>query len=157
MKHKRIIVGIILMLLLFLLMVYYSLEHNNHDPDFQYILDHFERFSMTKVTVTGKVINVNSANNTFTLQIDDVPRSIILVDALDINHTMSQGDNVEAYGTLTSRTHMDAENLLISAQWSYDLIFIRSLPAIPFALYLFFRTYRLNTTTRRFERRQKDA
>lgn len=67
------------------------------------------------------------------------------------------GDVVEVYGTLSSGTHMTAEKLLISEQWKDDLIYLRSLPAIPFALYLFFRTYRFNPDTRRFERRQKDG
>jgi hypothetical protein len=157
MKYNRLILGIILLLLLFSLMLYNSFNHNNHDPDLQYILDHFERFNMTKVTLTGEVTNIDKTNNTLLLHVEQFPKSIILLSTADNASTIHQGDIVEVYGTLTSKTHMTVENMLVSARWNYDLIFIRSLPAIPFALYLFFRTYRFNSDTRRFERRQKHA
>jgi hypothetical protein len=156
MKHKRLILGIILILMLFTLMLYYSLDHNNHDPDPQYILDHFEQFNGTKVRFTETVTRVDSINNTFSIQLSPSPASIIIHTTENVS-TIHQGDIVEVYGILTSRHTMTAETLLITERWQYDLIFIRSLPAIPFALYLFFSTYRFNPGTRRFERRQKHA
>jgi len=52
MKHKRLILGSILILLLFSLMLYYSLDHNNHDLDFDYILGHFVQFNMPIIPTT---------------------------------------------------------------------------------------------------------
>ena len=44
MKHKRLILGSILLLLLFSLMLYYSLDRNTHDPNTYYILTHYEEY-----------------------------------------------------------------------------------------------------------------
>jgi hypothetical protein len=153
MKHTRLILGFILILLLFLLMLYYSLDHNNHDPDTQYILDHYEEFTTTKVKLDAVVKSVDITNNTLYVQISSSPEGIILVYTTEQLTTARQGDQVEVYGTFISRNQMIAEKLLISGGWKYDLIFLRSLPAIPFVLYLFLRTYRFNLDTCRFERR----
>jgi hypothetical protein len=138
-------------------MLYYSLDHNNHDPDTQYILDHYEKFTTTKVELDAVVKNVDTINNTLSIQVSPSPEGIILVNTTEPLTTAHPGDQVEVYGTFTSRNQMTAEKLLIYEQWKYDLIFLRSLPAIPFAVYLFFRTYRFNPDTRRFERRKNHA
>jgi hypothetical protein len=157
MKHQRLILGSILLLLLFSLMLYYSLDHNNHDPDNQYILDHYEEFTITKVKLDGVVKNVDTVNHTLLIQVSSSHKDTLLVSTSESFTTTQPGDVVEVYGILTNRTHMNAETLLIYKQWAYDIIFLRSLPAIPFGVYLFFRTYRFNLDTRRFERRQKHA
>lgn len=155
MKHQRLILGTILIVLLFSLMLYYSLEHNNHNPDNQYILDHYEEFITTKVKLEGMIKNVDKTNNTLLIRVSSSPNSTILVSTTESLLTTQRGDIVEVYGNFTNRSHMTAEKLLISEGWKNALIFIRSLPAIPFALYLFFKTYRFNPDTCRFERRQK--
>ena len=155
MKHTRLILGIILILLLFALMSYYSLDHNNHDPDPKYIIDHYKQFNTTKVTLTGDVKNVDRTNHTLLIQLSSSPGDILLVSTTEPLNSTQPGDVVEVYGTLSSGTHITAETVLISERWKNNLIYVRSLPAIPFALYLFFSTWRFNRSTRRFERRQK--
>jgi hypothetical protein len=157
MQHKRLTLGIILILFLFSLMLYYSLDHNNHDPDTQYILDHYEEFTTTNVQLDGVVKNVDKTNGTLLMQLSQPPQSTLLVSTKESLNTAQPGDIVEVYGTFISSNHMNAEKLLISEQWKYDFIYIRSLPAIPFALYLFFRAWRFNRNTFRFERREKHA
>jgi hypothetical protein len=157
MKHQRLILGSILLLLLFSLMLYYSLDYNNHEPSTYYILSHYEEFITTNVIMAGVVQNVDTTNNTLLVQFDLSFEDSILVSTTEPLKTVQQGDRVEVYGNFTSQNQMTAEKLLIYEQWKYDLIFLRSLPAIPFALYLFFRSYRFNLGTRRFERRQKHA
>jgi hypothetical protein len=157
MKHKRLIVGSLLILLLLSLLMFYSLDHNNHDPDPNYILDHYDEFTTTKVYLDGVVKNVDTINNTLLIQVTESPETILLVSTTESLNTTQQGDMVEVYGTFTSKTHIDAEKLLISERWKYDLIYLRSLPAIPFVLYLFFRTWRFNPDTRRFERKENHA
>jgi hypothetical protein len=157
MKHKRSIIGFILILMLFTLMLYYSLDHNNHDPGAWYIIDHFEQFNRTKVVLSGEVKNVDKTNNTLLVQVYPSPEALILVSTTENVSTIHQGDIVEMYGLFTSRNNMTAEKLLITEKWKDDLIYLRSLPAIPFALYLFFRTYWFNPDTRRFERRKNHA
>jgi hypothetical protein len=156
-KQKRLILGIILIFLLFTLMLHYSLDHNNHDPDPQYILDNYEKFTTTKVRLNGEVKNVDQTNNTLLVQVTPSPEGIILVSTTENISTTQVDDVVEVYGVLTSRNTLTAEKLLSSERWKHDLIYIRSLPAIPFALYLFFRTWRFNPVTRRFERRHTHA
>jgi hypothetical protein len=155
MKHKRLILGSIFLLLLFSLMLYYYLDYNTHDPDTQYIFDHSEQFIGTSVMFTEKITNVDRVNNTFFIQLGSSPESVIRITTTENLSRVQKGDTVEVYGMLTSRNTMTAETLLISEQWNNNLIYIRSLPAIPFALYLFFRTWRLNRKTLHFERRQK--
>jgi hypothetical protein len=157
MKHQRLILGSILLLVLFSLMLYYSLNVDNHDPDAPYILDHFEQFNMTKITIGGVVKTVDTTNNTLLIELTQPPKHLIWLSTTDNISTTQQGDIVEVYGILTSRNSLTAEKLLIFEQWKDNLIYLRSLPAIPFVLYLFFRTYRFNLDTRRFERRQKHA
>lgn len=155
MKHQRLILGTILIVLLFSLMLYYSLDHNNLDPDDQYILDHFEQFNGTKVTMNGVVQNVDGINQTLLIELQQPPQYLILISTAE-NISMTQpGDVVEVYGTLTNRTKITAEKLLIFEQWKDNMIYLRSLLAIPFVLFLFFRSYRYNSDIRRFERRQK--
>ena len=157
MSHRRFFIGCFLLSLLLLLMVYYSLDYNNYDPDSQYIFKHFEQFNTTKVTLIGEVKDVDRTNNTLLIQIGQSPPKgiILLISTTENLNTTQQGDNIEVYGVLTSKNSITAEKLLISERWAYSLIFIRSLIGIPFVLYLFFRTWRFNRKTYRFERREK--
>jgi hypothetical protein len=154
MKHTRLILGTILLLFLVSLMLYYSLNYHTHDPDVIYIPNYNTEFILTNVRIEGVVTTVNNTNHTLTIAIDPPLNTPILVTTTEDLATAHPGDMIEVYGRLTSRTHITAETLLITNQWSNILIYLRSLPAIPFALYLFFRAYRFNTTTYRFERRK---
>jgi hypothetical protein len=154
MKHPRLIFGTILILLLFSLMLYYSVEVDNHDPDIQYILDHYEEFTINKVGFDAVVHSIDTANNTLYVAVSPYPQGIIQVNTTAPLTETHPGDPVEVYGTFTGKNQMTADTLLFYDQWQYNLIFLRSLPAIPFALYLFFRTYRFNTKTYQFERRK---
>ena len=140
-----------------MLMIYYSADHNNHDPDPQYIIDNIEQYKNIKIKITGEIKNVDINNKTLLIKLTYPLNHLILVNTRENISKAQQEDIVEAYGTLIDRTHMSAEKLLIIEQWQYYLIFFRSLPAIPFTLYLFFRTWRFNLKTYRFERRQKNA
>lgn len=157
MKHTRLILGSILLLILLSLMLYYALDHNNHDPEPRYIIDHYQQFRYTKIAMVGEVQKINTTNNTLLLQVSWSRGDIMWVTTTEPLQTIHPGDTVEAYGLLSDGTHMTADTLLITQQWKDDLIYLRSLPAIPFALYLFFRAYHFNPTTRCFERRQKHA
>lgn len=155
MKHQRLILGSILLLLLFSLMLYYSLDHNNHDPDNQYIIDHWGEFTTTKVVLHAVVHEIDYTNNTLYIEISPFPQGIIQVTTTEPLTNAQPGDPAEVYGTFTGKNQMTAKKFLITELWKNNLIYLRSLPAIPFALYLFFRTYRFNTANYRFERRKK--
>lgn len=66
-------------------------------------------------------------------------------------------DLIRIYGVLDGTKHITAEEIWIYNQWANDLIYIRSIPAIPFALFLFLKTWKFNRKTFRFERRKRDA
>jgi hypothetical protein len=157
MKQKRLILGILLILLLFTLMLYYSVDRHTYEPSTYYILTHYEEFTTTNVQLDGVVQNVDTTNNTLLVRVDGSFKDGILVSTTEPVQTVHLGDRIELYGHFTSPNHLTAEKLLIYEQWNYHLIFIRSLLGVPFVVYLFFRSYRFNPDTWRFERRQKHA
>jgi hypothetical protein len=155
MKHQRLLFGSVLLLLLVSLMVYYSLEHNNYDPDKQYIVDHWEEFTTTKVVLDAVVHDIDTTNNTLFIEISPYPQGVIRINTTKPLTNAKPGDSAEVFGTFTGKNQMTAEILLITEQWKNNLIYLRSLPAVPFVLFLLFRTYRFNRDTYRFERRKK--
>ena len=157
MKHKRFILGIFLAGILILLMLYSSLECNNKDPGIRHILENFEMYNNTKVSFTGEIAGVNRTNKTLTIWLKEPPYSLMIIEIDNLECDLQEGNIVEILGVLDGEKHVTAEKILASTRWQYDLIYIRSLPAIPFALYLFFRTWKFNSKTWRFERRRKNA
>jgi len=155
-KNKRLISGIFLAAILALLILYSGIEYNNYDPDIEYIFENFETYNNTKISFSGVIEEVNTTNQQITISIPRTPY-IIEIKADTIKDTMQKGNFVEILGILDGKCHVSAEKILVIERWKSDLIIIRSLPAIPFALYLFFRTWRFNKKTFRFERRNKDA
>jgi len=156
MKHKRLILGIFLAIILTLLILYSGLEYNNYDPGIEYIFENFETYNNTKISFSGVIEEVNTTNQQITISIPRAPY-LMEIKTDTIEDTMQKGDIVEILGVLDGKYHVTAEKILVIQQWKYDLIIIRSLPAIPFALYLFFRKWQFNKKTFRFERRTKDA
>jgi hypothetical protein len=70
---------------------------------------------------------------------------------------LKKGDVLDIIGILDGQNHVTAQNIWKNEQWKDDLIYVRSLPAIPFALYLFFKTWKFNPKKIRFYRRNKDT
>jgi len=146
-------VAMLLLLTLLSLMAYSSLEHDEKDPDIDYILANYEKFEGEEVHFGGKVVEVNGTD--VKIKLMEPP-----YDYLDVtikNASVEKGDIVEILGILDGERHVTAEKVLISKSWKYSLIFIRSLPAIPFALYLFFKNWKFNSKKFMFEERMKNA
>jgi len=156
MKHKRLISGIFLAAILASLLLYSGLEYNNYDPSIEHILENFENYNNTKISFSGVIEEVNETNQQVTISIPRTPY-VMEIKTDNIADTMQKGNIVEILGVLDGKYHVNAEKILVIEQWKSDLVIIRSLPAIPFALYLFFRTWQFNKKTFRFERRNKDA
>ena len=156
MKNRRLILGISLVVILILLILYSDLEYNNYNPSIEYIFENFETYNNTTISFGGVIEEINTTNQQITISIPRTPYLVeIKTDTIEDN--MQKGDIVEILGVLDGKYHVTAEKILVIQQWKYDLIIIRSLPAIPFALYLFFRKWRFNKKTFRYERRTKDA
>lgn len=156
MKHKRLMSGIFLAVILASLILYSGIEYNNHDPSIRYILENFESYNNTRISFSGVIEEVNETNQHIAISIRQAP-FVIEIKKDIIKEAMQKGNLVEILGILDGKYHVNAEKILVIERWKSDLVIIRSLPAIPFALYLFFRTWRFNKKTLRFERRDRDA
>ena len=155
MLGKRLVIGFVLIVILFSLFIYSSIEHDKHDPDIQYILGNFENFNNTEIRLGGKIKEINHSKQIIIINIGEPPYIDIEIDTEKINFEGEIGDFVEVLGVLDSPKHVTAKKILVTPDWKNTLIYIRSLPAIPFALYLFFRAWKFNKKQFRFERREK--
>lgn len=159
MKYKRPIIGLILIVILILLMFYSSLQHDKKEFDILYIFENYET-NDNKVEVSGEILDINFTSNNLTIGLSEPPYSLkkIKIEKIEFkDYIPKKGDIVEILGTYDKDNDIIAEKMIIYERWKHNLIFIRSLPAIPFALYLFFKVYRFNKKTLRFERRSEDA
>ncbi len=156
-KYKKILIAIILIIVLLTLFIYSSFEYNKYDPDLNYILDNFEKYNNTEVNIGGKITDINLSQQIIFIKTGESPYKEFEIDIENVNFNGEIGDNIEILGTLNSPTQITAKKILVSPSWEYNLVYIRSLPAIPFALYLFFRSWKFNKKTFRFERRKEDA
>lgn len=155
MKNKKLAICVILISFLLILIIYSSLEKNTINPDVNYVLENFEQFINSDISFSGEIINVDTNNKTIEVIVNEPEKTILKVIVKRIEGKPKKGDIIEVFGTITSKTNINALNILISERWKFDLIYIRSLPAIPFALYLFFRTWKFNRKKICFERRKK--
>lgn len=159
MKHKRLILGILLTVILIFLILYSSLGHSNKEFDILYIFENYETHD-NRISLTGEIVEINETSQTLTIRCMEPPYPLIEIKTHNIefkDYTPKKGDIVEILGTEDEDYNIIAEKMLISERWKYDLIYFRSLPAIPFALFLFFRTWKFNRRKLRFERRKTDA
>jgi hypothetical protein len=85
------------------------------------------------------------------------PYNLIEVKADHIDNSFKKGDNLRIFGILDGESHVTAEKITLHEQWKDNLIYIRSIPAIPFALFLFIKTWKFNREKNRFEKREKNA
>jgi hypothetical protein len=156
MKNKRLISGLLLIFLLASLIAYSGLEYYNHDPDIEHIAKNFEKYNNTAITFDGVIEKINTTTSQITVSI---PATSYLINVKINNFTseIKKGNLIEVLGILNGKYNVYAQKILVTETWKSDLIIIRSLPAIPFALYLFFRTWKFNKKKLRFERRQQNA
>jgi hypothetical protein len=152
MQQKRLIVAVIMLIVLGLLLIYSNLEYNNHTYGLKYILQHFDSFNNTKISFDGYVITADESNHTIILQTAVHPW-FIWVKIPHSQKLPQKEDFIEIYGTLTTREHVTAEKIYVTAPWQKNLIYLRSLPAIPFGIFLFYKTWMFNRKKIRFERR----
>ena len=155
MVSKRLVIGFVLVIILFSLFIYSSLAHNKYDPDTEYILENFKKFNNTEITIGGKIKEINLSEQIIIIKIGEPPYIDIEIDTEQIDFEGKVGDIVEVLGVLVGPKHVTAKKILVTPEWKNTLIYIRSLPAIPFALYLFLRAWKFNKKEFRFERREK--
>jgi len=159
MKLKHKILGIILFLILILLMIYSSFEYEKKQYDIFNLFKNQETQD-SEIILTGEIKDINQTNKIILIRLSSPPYNLkkIKVENLEsLDYIPKKGDIAEILVNETQKDNITAEKILIYERWKHDLIYIRSLPAIPFALFLFFRSYRFNKKTFRFERRKHNA
>jgi len=158
MKHKRVWLGAILLVSLILLMAYSSIEYDNKDPNIiKDVLTNFDKYNNTRISFVAEVREINETSQRIIARIEEPPYTFIQIKTTAIEDSFKVGDIIEVFGVFDGRNHVTAERIWIHEQWKDNLIYLRSIPAIPFVFYLFFRTWRFNKKTFRFERRTEDA
>jgi hypothetical protein len=158
MKQKKKIIIIFLIILLIFLLTYSSLEYDkkntqNTSKKFQ----NFEKYNNTELVFNAKIREINIVNHTISANIGDPPYTLIEIKINNFNSNFHKGDIIFVIGILDGKNHVTARTVFVNEPWNDYLEFIISIPAIPFVIYLFFRTWKFNKKTLLFERRQKNA
>jgi hypothetical protein len=144
-------------------MVYAYQNSENNDPQiikYKQIFQDPYTYNNTKISFEAEVLSVDQINHTIRVFIQEKPYTYPPVEINLGNlaiQNLQKGDLVDIIAILHGKNHMTATNLWINEPWKDYLIYLRSLPAIPIVLYLFFRTWKFNSQTWRFERRKKNA
>lgn len=163
MNHTRIILAALSILLLVGLMIYsFQARYENH-PQIQKLTNLFEhpnQWNNTEISFYAEVLSVNTTTRTLRVFIQQrpytYPQVIINTGELDIQD-LKKGDLIDVIGRFHPDNQLTATYLWRNEQWKNNLIYLRSLPAIPLILFVFFKTWTLDTTTWRFKRRNNHA
>jgi len=142
----------------------YSLQNaTTNDPYIQkltQITTHPDLFTNTDISFQAEILSLDTTNHTLRAFIQEKPYNYppvtIHTDQIDTTN-LHNGDLIDLATIHTTNLTFTATKLWRNELWKENLIYLRSIPAIPFLLYFFFRTWRFNTTTKRFERRSPHA
>jgi hypothetical protein len=163
MKFKRLILGAVAIFFLIVLMIYSFQGFTKSSPQiqqYQQIFKSPEPPLNTEISFHAQIRSVNQTNQTLRVYIEEPPYNYPLVlihtGSLAIQN-LKKGDLIDVTGVVVGKNQVTMTKLWLNEQWKQELIYLRSLPAIPFVFYLFLRTWKFNPLTLRFERRKKDA
>ena len=165
MRHKRLFLGFFLLFILIILMIYGNQEYDNKaliTQKYQHIFQNFEEYNHSQISFSVSVKKIDEHNQTIIVFLEESPYSYPLIDInvknLDYNvSNLKKEDIVDIIGILDGTNHVTANHIWKQDQWKNDLVYIRSLPAIPFVLYLLFKTWKFNPKKIRFYRRDVDT
>ena len=155
MKKTKAALILILFICLLGLMTYCYLYKNTYDPGLSYRLDHFEEYKDEPIAFSGIIQKIDTENNTLIVEVTQPPYIDMTVITSKIPDDTKQGDIVEILASFHTPNIVHAEKIIVTHTFEYYLIYLRSLPAIPFALYFFFKNWRFNKKTWYFEWRMR--
>ena len=142
--------------ILILLIAYRTIENNNkNSPTNIYILENYPDYNNTELIFNAKIKVIDKTNQTLKANIGDPPYYLITIITDGIENSLHERDIIFVVGILNGKNHVIAKKIFIKNKWNDYLIIISSIPAIPFALYLFFRTWKFNRKTLTFQQRRK--
>ncbi len=147
----RAAIAVFSIIILLSLMTYSYIEHDDRDPYMAYIIENSERFRGKEIDFVGRVVSLNASS--VRLRLMEPPYSIINVGGEILNNSLHKGDVVEVLG-IYEVDNVTAEKTFVIKSFEYRLIFFRSLPAIPFVAYLFFKKWKFNFKKFMFEERE---
>ena len=163
MQYKRFILSVFIILVLLVLMLYSYQEYDKNDVHIKkltQIFENNEKYNDTEISFLAQVIRIDETNSSIKISIQEKPYTYPSLEISTGNFDIAnikKGDLIDVIGIIDGKNHVTAEKIWLKEPWKVDLIYIRSLPAIPFVLFLFFRTWNFNSKTRRFERRKRNA
>jgi len=144
-------------------MVYAYQNYEKNNPQiikYTQIFEHPETYNNTEISFKAEILAIDRINQTIRVFIQERPYTYPQVHINTGNlstQNLKKGDLIDVIAILHGTHPMTAKNLWLNEPWKDNLIYLRSLPAIPFVLYFFFRTWKFNHQTWRFERRKKNA
>jgi hypothetical protein len=163
MKYKRLIHGLIAIIILVFLMIYSFQEYDKNDIHIkkcQLLFESSDIYNNTEISFLADIYTLNKTNHTLLVGIQEKPYNYPFIKVntgnLDIQN-LKERDLIDITGILSGNNQMTATQIWFNEPWKADLIILRSIPAILFVFYLFFRTWRLNTTVWYFEWRKKNG
>ena len=146
---NRLILGVILFSVILGFGIYYNSEFERHKeyPSIgDAVLDPSKYIGKKVVIWSHRVVDIG--DNTFTIEVTDQRFTVTNASKVDV------GDRVEVLGTLEPGYRITAEKIIVSKEWKYYFIFVRSIVAIPLVLFLFFRNWKFDF--KRFEFRGRE-
>jgi hypothetical protein len=148
-RKKRLVTATILLALLAGLCLYYQENYEAHQyPDTTVILKSYPVGET--VSVSGKVASTSTGG--FKLQ--DTSTREKVTYTISSSYPVFPGDNVRLSGVLGPDYQITASRVLVTPQWSYEFLLLRSLLAFLFLAWLFNRYWHFDREKMEFQRRK---
>lgn len=148
-QKRRLLTAAILLVILAGLCIYYQENYKIHQyPDTAVILKSYP--AGETVSVSGKVTSTSSGS--FKLQ--DTSTKEKVTYTVSSSYPVSPGDNVRLSGVLGPDYQISASRILVTPQWSYEFLLLRSFLAFVFLAWLFNRYWKFSTKKIEFQRRK---
>lgn len=155
---KKSIFTVFLLTLLILMLLYSYVAFTQYDySNSNYLFENPQRFNNSEITFRAKIIEMDPTNQTILVAVEEYPHTVVEIKTLTGDFQFQKDDVIFVIGILKGEKTVSAEKILVKGPGADILIYILSIPAIPFVLYLFFRTWRFDRKTLTFEWRRKDA
>jgi hypothetical protein len=156
-REKNILIILLIIFIIFLITYNTKEEGNKNYQNNTYILNNYTQYNNTELIFDAKIKIINTSNQTIMANIRDKPYTLMEIKTMDIEKTLHEGDKIFVIGILNGKNHIIAKTIIVREPWHDVIIVLSSIPAIPFVIYLFLRTWKFNRKTMNFERRQKNA
>lgn len=142
---RRILIIIILLICIISSCTYFHFWGEANYPSIEYITEHPTEFENKTIIVSGDIIEITKTtsaekNNSIiwilTIESNNINLKIIAKDAL-LNIAPKKGDSLKCKGIYRGNNTIEALELHISDQILVNLIFIRSIVAVPIIIIIF--------------------